>query len=169
LDQLPKQKSTAASISGSTLAVSTKLRRPNSQKQSIRCFAGIERPKVCFAQLEDVSKEPERKVIEVESNSEFVTPPPSPLPARAFLPESRWFKRGWTLQELIAPKPLERARVAKTTALEELQLDASFYHAEALCNPVTSYIFCQSSVDVVFVAKVGESIGRRALYDSATV
>jgi hypothetical protein len=52
---------------------------------------------------------------------------------------------------------------------DELQLDASFYHAEALCNPVTSSIFCQPSVDVVFVAKVGESIGRRVLYDSAAV
>ena len=64
---------------------------------------------------------------------------------------------------------LERAGVAETTALEEVQLDASFYYAEALCNPVTSYIFCQSSVDVVFVAKVGESIGRWVLYDSAAV
>lgn len=62
--------------------------------------------KVCFAHLEDISKEPERKVIKVESNSEFVTPPGSPLPARAFLPKSRRFKRGRTLQELIAPKTL---------------------------------------------------------------
>jgi hypothetical protein len=69
-------------------------------------FRWYRKSKVCFAHLEDVSKEPERKVIEVESNSEFVTPPPSSRPARAFLPESRWFKRGWTLQELIAPKTL---------------------------------------------------------------
>jgi hypothetical protein len=69
-------------------------------------FRWYRKSKVCFAHLEDVSKEPERKVIEVESNSEFVISPGSPLPARAFLPKSRWFKRGWTLQELIAPKTL---------------------------------------------------------------
>jgi hypothetical protein len=69
-------------------------------------FRWYRKSKICFAHLEDISKEPKRKVIEVESDSESVTPPPPPRPARAFLPKSRWFKRGWTLQELIAPKTL---------------------------------------------------------------
>jgi hypothetical protein len=69
-------------------------------------FRWYRKSKVCFTHLEDISKKPKRKVIKVESNSEFVTPPGSPLPARAFLPKSRCFKRGWTLQELIAPKTL---------------------------------------------------------------
>ena len=57
---------------------------------------------VCFAYLEDVTEQPRCKIIEIDSNSEAVTPHlPPPTPS---LPESRWFKRGWTLQELIAPK-----------------------------------------------------------------
>jgi hypothetical protein len=67
-------------------------------------FRWYRKSKVCFAYLEDVSKAPRWKVIEIESNSEEVTPPASPLPALSFLPKSRWFKRGWALQELIAPK-----------------------------------------------------------------
>ncbi|KAH7311899.1 heterokaryon incompatibility protein-domain-containing protein [Rhexocercosporidium sp. MPI-PUGE-AT-0058] len=67
-------------------------------------FRWYRKSKVCFAYLEDVSKEPGWKVIEIESNYEAVTPPGSPLPALSFLPGSRWFTRGWTLQELIAPK-----------------------------------------------------------------
>jgi hypothetical protein len=66
-------------------------------------FRWYRESKVCFAYLEDVSAEPKRKVIEIESDSE-ATPPLSPYPASWLLPKSRWFKRGWTLQELIAPK-----------------------------------------------------------------
>ena len=68
-------------------------------------FRWYRKSKVCLAYLEDVSKEPEPKVIEIDSDPE-ATPPGSPLPAREFLFTSRWFKRGWTLQELIAPKIL---------------------------------------------------------------
>jgi hypothetical protein len=68
-------------------------------------FRWYRKSKLCFAYLEDVSKEPERRIIEVGSGSEE-TPPPSLRPALYFLHESRWFKRGWTLQELIAPKTL---------------------------------------------------------------
>jgi hypothetical protein len=66
-------------------------------------FRWYRKSKVCFAYLEDVSGEPGRKVVEIESDFEEVTPP-SPCPALSFLPGSRWFTRGWTLQELIAPK-----------------------------------------------------------------
>jgi hypothetical protein len=67
-------------------------------------FRWYRKSKVCFAYLEDVSKGPGWKVIEIESNDEDATPPGSPDPALSFLAKSRWFKRGWTLQELIAPK-----------------------------------------------------------------
>jgi hypothetical protein len=90
-------------MSGSTLVALTKLHRQNSQKRSIRCFVGIESPRSAL-HLEDVSGEPGRKVVEIESDFEEVTPPPSPCPALSFLPGPRWFTRGWTLQELIAPK-----------------------------------------------------------------
>ncbi|SRR6266480_5686484 len=61
-------------------------------------FRWYRKSKVCFAHLEDVYKKPERKVIEVRPlfgrDSKSITRSPSPLPARAFLPTSRWFKRG---------------------------------------------------------------------------
>lgn len=66
-------------------------------------FRWYRESKVCFAYLEDVSIEPKRKVIEIESDSD-ATGPPSPCPASCLLSKSRWFKRGWTLQELIAPR-----------------------------------------------------------------
>jgi hypothetical protein len=68
-------------------------------------FRWYRKCKVCFAYLEDVSVE--RKVIEIieiESDSEAGTAPPCSPPAHSGFPASRWFKRGWTLQELIAPK-----------------------------------------------------------------
>ena len=68
-------------------------------------FRWYRKCKACFAYLEDISAE--RKVIEIieiESGSEEVTTPPGSPPAHSGFPASRWFKRGWTLQELIAPK-----------------------------------------------------------------
>jgi hypothetical protein len=77
-------------------------------------FRWYRKSKVCFAYLEDVSAEPGWKEDQVDVGvvvdaaaalgDEEETPPPLPLPAICFLPSSRWFKRGWTLQELIAPK-----------------------------------------------------------------
>jgi hypothetical protein len=61
---------------------------------------------VCFAHLEDVSEEPKAMVTLVEVDSEPVTQLGSPLPTRALFSEARWFTRGWTLQELIAPRTL---------------------------------------------------------------
>jgi hypothetical protein len=60
--------------------------------------------KVCIVYLEDIAREPEPKITVIEVDSKPVPAPPPPRPARAFLPEARWFTRGWTLQELIAPK-----------------------------------------------------------------
>ena len=67
-------------------------------------FRWYRKSKVCFAYLEDVSEEPRLKIVEIESDFEAVTPPSPPLPTSDIFPNSRWFKRGWTLQELIAPK-----------------------------------------------------------------
>ena len=68
-------------------------------------FRWYRKSKVCVVHLEDVSKQPEPKVVEIEPDSEPATPPPSPLSPPGFH-QSRWFRRGWTLQELIAPKTL---------------------------------------------------------------
>jgi hypothetical protein len=68
-------------------------------------FRWYRKCKVCFAYLEDISEK--RKVIEIieiESNSGRAITPDCSHPANSYFPASRWFKRGWTLQELIAPK-----------------------------------------------------------------
>jgi hypothetical protein len=52
-------------------------------------FRWYEKAKVCYAYLCDVSQDTNLK----EDISEFV--------------KSRWFKRGWTLQELLAPKSVD--------------------------------------------------------------
>lgn len=67
-------------------------------------FRWYRKSKVCFAYLEDICEEPRRMIREVQPNSREMTASPSPEPARSLLSNSRWFTRGWTLQELIAPK-----------------------------------------------------------------
>ncbi|KAH8730401.1 heterokaryon incompatibility protein-domain-containing protein, partial [Phaeosphaeriaceae sp. PMI808] len=62
--------------------------------------------KVCFAYLEDVSKEPKRMVTVIEIDSQPVYVPPLVPPKRDLFSKARWFQRGWTLQELIAPTTL---------------------------------------------------------------
>ena len=112
-DQPSKQQSTAVIMSGSTLVASTKLHRQNCQKRSIRCFVGIESPRSALHILKMSPQNLDGKRTRTSSvvidaaaalGDEEETPPPLPLPAISFLPNSRWFKRGWTLQELIAPK-----------------------------------------------------------------
>jgi hypothetical protein len=72
-------------------------------------FRWYRKCKVCLAHLQDVSEAPKAMVTLIEVDSEPVTPPGSllsPLPARKSFSEARWFERGWTLQELIAPRTL---------------------------------------------------------------
>lgn len=62
---------------------------------------------ICYVYMEDVEATPNTPVTALAA---LLAPPP-PASTRRNLgydfPRSRWFKRGWTLQELIAPRRLE--------------------------------------------------------------
>jgi hypothetical protein len=74
-------------------------------------FRWYRKSQVCFAYLEDVSSRPDveedkaRKIVDDPTTSvEQKATPLTPLKSsRRLLSNPRWFSRGWTLQELIAP------------------------------------------------------------------
>lgn len=66
-------------------------------------FQWYQKSKICLTYLEDMFEEPQPRNINIESDSIIAEPSRSPYSGMA---KSRWFKRGWTLQELIAPATL---------------------------------------------------------------
>jgi hypothetical protein len=109
-------------------------------------FRWYRKSKVCFAYLEDVSAEPGWKEDQVEVGVVFdaaaalgdeeETPPPLPLPAICFLPRSRWFKRGWTLQELIAPKAVHFYDSSWNEIGEKRQLEKEIFKITGIDSDV---------------------------------
>lgn len=73
-------------------------------------FRWYRKAQTCIAYLEDVYLPGRRtipEIIELGSDSERgETLSPSPSPIGVPFSQSRWFKRGWTLQELIASKAI---------------------------------------------------------------
>jgi hypothetical protein len=76
-------------------AVSTNRAVQSFRKQSTPCFSGTRKHKVCYVHLADVTEQlPEGWVDDGDATS----------PWTATFVNCRWFTRGWTLQELIAPQ-----------------------------------------------------------------
>ncbi|KAF1963977.1 HET-domain-containing protein, partial [Bimuria novae-zelandiae CBS 107.79] len=76
-------------------------------------FRWYRKCQICFAHLDGVKLAPKTLVIVLEVDSEPITPgaspitqPPSPRSTPSSFSKARWFERGWTLQELIAPSTL---------------------------------------------------------------
>src|SRR5450756_1783945 len=64
-------------------------------------FRYYERAAVCYAYLSDVSSDDDPRIFQSEARDSYFTG------SEPEFPKSRWFIRGWTLQELIAPTEVE--------------------------------------------------------------
>ncbi|KAH5412573.1 hypothetical protein HBI32_128880 [Parastagonospora nodorum] len=103
-------------------------------------FRWYQKCKICFAYLEDISVQYKATTSHLSIDSVLVAPgtkSPSPLHHPVSFSKARWFSRGWTLQELIAPEDSLKEMSEVTGIDADVIVDQTFLFHKSIAQKMS--------------------------------